>query len=86
MRQVSYTSMHGYYQSVFPEWRDKAMLLVVVEGFLSASPQLILQLSLAFKGFEGYNSVGREENESIFVDWSVHTLKSGIRLFNRPAK
>jgi len=32
------------------EWREKAMFLVIIEGFLSSSPQLLLQLSLWFKG------------------------------------
>ena len=39
---------------IYPEWREKAMFLVVLEGFLAAAPQLVLQLSLWFNGNKIY--------------------------------
>merc|ERR1719483_654112 len=32
------------------QWRSKALLLKTMEGFLCSSPQLILQMSLWFRG------------------------------------
>jgi len=38
------------YSLYHEDWREKSMFVVVLEGFLTSSPQLILQLSLWFKG------------------------------------
>jgi len=45
-----YTWIIILYSIHHTEWREKAMFLVILEGFLTSSPQLVLQLSLWFKG------------------------------------
>ncbi|XP_023339545.1 uncharacterized protein LOC111709856 [Eurytemora carolleeae] len=45
-----YTWITVLYSLYHTEWREKAMFLVVLEGFLAAAPQLVLQLSLWFNG------------------------------------